>query len=153
VGPPPAPSCHPQDGLAAANYAFTAAFALELMAKLFAMGPRLYFSSKFNVFDCVVVVLSVAEIGIEQSLGADASSGLSALRSFRLLRVFRLAKTWKDFQVCAMLCVCVKVWGRQRAALDVHCCVRGSIHAFVSAQVCVRVCVCSCVLVCACVCA
>jgi hypothetical protein len=135
----------PQDGLAAANYAFTAAFALELAAKLFAMGPRLYFSSKFNVFDCVVVVLSVAEIGIEQSLGADASSGLSALRSFRLLRVFRLAKTWKDFQVCAMLCVCVKVWGRQGCSVCalfcawVHPCVceRAGVCAWVCARVCV----------------
>ncbi len=62
---------------------------------------RLYYSSKFNVFDCVVVGLSIVEIVVEQWVGSGASSGLSALRSFRLLRVFRLAKTWKDFQVRA----------------------------------------------------
>merc|ERR1719411_66351 len=72
------------------NLFFTAVFAFESFAKLFAMGPRFFFADKANDFDFVIVVLSIVE------LLAEGVKGLSMLRSFRLLRVFKLAKSWKS---------------------------------------------------------
>ena len=63
------------------NLVFTFVFAIELAIKLAALGPVAYFVSKVNVFDCVIVLVSLAELGTGQS-------GLTVLRSFRLLRIF-----------------------------------------------------------------
>jgi len=70
------------------NYFFTAAFAVEAVMKLMAMSPKFYFKEGWNIFDFIIVSLSLLELGL------DNVSGLSVLRSFRLLRVFKLAKSW-----------------------------------------------------------
>ncbi|XP_066265874.1 sodium channel protein type 4 subunit alpha B-like [Branchiostoma lanceolatum] len=70
------------------NYVFTAIFAAEFFLKLISLGPAVYFSSGWNCFDAIIVILSLAELGLE------GVQGLSVLRSFRLLRVFKLAKSW-----------------------------------------------------------
>ncbi|KAA0176357.1 hypothetical protein FNF27_02053 [Cafeteria roenbergensis] len=79
------------------NYCFTAIFAAEMLIKLAGLGLPMYCRSAFNVFDAVVVCVSVVEI-ILSLTSAELASGLSALRTFRLMRVFKLAKTWKDLQ-------------------------------------------------------
>lgn len=56
--------------------------------KLVALSPKFYFREGWNVFDFIIVVLSLLELGL------DGVQGLSVLRSFRLLRVFKLAKSW-----------------------------------------------------------
>lgn len=56
--------------------------------KLIAINPKFYFREGWNVFDFLIVSLSLIEIGL------DGVRGLSVLRSFRLLRVFKLAKSW-----------------------------------------------------------
>ena len=48
------------------------------------------FQDNWNIFDFVIVALSLVE------LLAEGIEGLSILRSFRLLRVFKLAKSWKS---------------------------------------------------------
>ena len=48
------------------------------------------FQDKWNIFDFIIVALSLVE------LLAEGIEGLSMLRSFRLLRVFKLAKSWKS---------------------------------------------------------
>ncbi|XP_064475313.1 sodium channel protein para-like isoform X2 [Ornithodoros turicata] len=70
------------------NYFFTATFAIEAGMKLMAMSPKNYFREGWNIFDFIIVALSLVEILL------DSGSGLSVLRSFRLLRVFKLAKSW-----------------------------------------------------------
>jgi len=72
------------------NYFFTAIFAVECVAKMSAMSPRYFFADGWNLFDFVIVALSIVELLFENV------SGLSMLRSFRLLRVFKLAKSWKS---------------------------------------------------------
>jgi len=79
------------------NYVFTAVFALEMVVKMAGLGCAKYSQSAFNVFDAVVVIVSLAEIVLAFA-AADLASGLSALRTFRLMRIFKLAKTWKDLQ-------------------------------------------------------
>ncbi|XP_076332243.1 sodium channel protein para-like isoform X6 [Tachypleus tridentatus] len=70
------------------NYFFTATFAIEAGLKLIAVSPKTYFREGWNIFDFIIVALSLLELTLE------GVQGLSVLRSFRLLRVFKLAKSW-----------------------------------------------------------
>ncbi|XP_076373626.1 sodium channel protein para-like isoform X3 [Tachypleus tridentatus] len=70
------------------NYFFTATFAIEAFMKLIAMSPKNYFKEGWNIFDFIIVALSLIELTL------SGVQGLSVLRSFRLLRVFKLAKSW-----------------------------------------------------------
>ncbi|XP_011298535.1 voltage-dependent T-type calcium channel subunit alpha-1H isoform X1 [Fopius arisanus] len=74
------------------NTVFSAVFAVEMLLKVVAEGPFGYISNGFNVFDGIVVILSVVELC--QSLTAErgGSSGLSVLRTFRLLRILKLVR-------------------------------------------------------------
>nr|WQE97497.1 voltage-gated sodium channel [Varroa destructor] len=74
--------------LRSGNYFFTATFAIEATMKLMAKSPKNYFKEGWNIFDFIIVALSLLELGLE------GVQGLSVLRSFRLLRVFKLAKSW-----------------------------------------------------------
>lgn len=85
------------DTLRVANYVFTALFTFEMVIKLIGLGVRGYAASFFNLFDGVIVIISLIEVGVELA-GLEASSGLSALRTFRLMRVFKLARSWEDLR-------------------------------------------------------
>lgn len=53
-----------------------------MFAKLVAMDPYYYFQEGWNIFDGIIVSLSLMELGL-----ADVE-GLSVLRSFRLVNLF-----------------------------------------------------------------
>ncbi|XP_036593864.1 sodium channel protein type 11 subunit alpha [Trichosurus vulpecula] len=72
------------------NYVFTGIFVAEMFFKIIALDPYYYFLRPWNIFDSIIVVLSLVEIIITNV----ANSNLSLLRSLRLLRVFKLAKSW-----------------------------------------------------------
>nr|XP_033960242.1 sodium channel protein type 4 subunit alpha-like isoform X2 [Pseudochaenichthys georgianus] len=74
--------------LSIGNLVFTGIFTAEMVLKLIAMDPYYYFQQGWNIFDGVIVCLSLMELGLSNV------EGLSVLRSFRLLRVFKLAKSW-----------------------------------------------------------
>lgn len=74
------------------NYFFTATFAVEALMKIVAQSPKFYFREGWNVFDAIVVALSMFELSMQGYHMGGRS--LSVLRSFRLLRVFKLARTW-----------------------------------------------------------
>jgi hypothetical protein len=46
-----------------------------------AMSPKFYFQEGWNIFDFIIVALSLIELGLANV------SGLSVLRSFRLVRI------------------------------------------------------------------
>ncbi|XP_078519331.1 sodium channel protein type 5 subunit alpha-like isoform X2 [Lissotriton helveticus] len=74
--------------LSVGNQVFTGIFTAEMVLKIIALDPYYYFQQGWNIFDSIIVILSLMELGL-------ASMGnLSVLRSFRLLRVFKLAKSW-----------------------------------------------------------
>ncbi|KAG8443545.1 hypothetical protein GDO86_012086 [Hymenochirus boettgeri] len=74
--------------LSVGNYVFTGIFTAEMVFKIIALDPYYYFQQGWNIFDSIIVTLSLMELCL-------ASMGnLSVLRSFRLLRVFKLAKSW-----------------------------------------------------------
>ncbi|KAJ8011470.1 hypothetical protein DPEC_G00058550 [Dallia pectoralis] len=74
--------------LSVGNLVFTVIFTAEMVFKLIAMDPYFYFQQGWNIFDGIIVCLSLMELGLSNV------EGLSVLRSFRLLRVFKLAKSW-----------------------------------------------------------
>jgi hypothetical protein len=83
---------------------FTAAFMGECAIKLLGLGPRWYFLNWWNVFDLIIVALSLVLVAIDIitkeyqcHAGPDVSTianlpWLSAVRVIRLFRVFRLIK-------------------------------------------------------------
>lgn len=73
--------------------------------KLIAMSPKYYFQEGWNIFDFIIVALSLLELGLE------GVQGLSVLRSFRLLRVFKLAKSWPTLNLL------ISIMGRTMGAL------------------------------------
>lgn len=67
------------------NIVFAALFMLEMILKIFCMGPKWYVSDSFNIFDGIVTIVSLVEIAALQG-----SSTFSVFRAFRMLRVLRL---------------------------------------------------------------
>ncbi|XP_055699426.1 sodium channel protein para isoform X18 [Phlebotomus papatasi] len=94
-----------EKALKSGNYFFTATFAIEATLKLIAMSPKYYFQEGWNIFDFIIVALSLLELGLE------GVQGLSVLRSFRLLRVFKLAKSWPTLNLL------ISIMGRTVGAL------------------------------------
>ncbi|XP_035271256.1 sodium channel, voltage gated, type V-like, alpha b isoform X3 [Anguilla anguilla] len=74
--------------LSVGNLVFTGIFTAEMTFKIIALDPYYYFQQGWNIFDSIIVSLSLMELGLSNV------EGLSVLRSFRLLRVFKLAKSW-----------------------------------------------------------
>ncbi|XP_073927115.1 sodium channel protein type 9 subunit alpha isoform X3 [Castor canadensis] len=91
--------------LSVGNLVFTGIFAAEMVLKLIAMDPYEYFQVGWNIFDSIIVTLSLVELFL-----ADVE-GLSVLRSFRLLRVFKLAKSWPTLNML------IKIIGNSVGAL------------------------------------
>ncbi|TKS67257.1 Sodium channel protein type 4 subunit alpha [Collichthys lucidus] len=76
--------------LSVGNQVFTGIFAAEMVLKIVAMDPYYYFQKGWNIFDSIIVTLSLMEL----CLAGILDTSMSVLRSFRLLRVFKLAKSW-----------------------------------------------------------
>ncbi|XP_077504522.1 calcium voltage-gated channel subunit cacophony isoform X12 [Amblyomma americanum] len=84
------------DFLYYAEFAFLGLFIFEMLIKVYALGPRIYFESSFNRFDCVVIAGSIFEV-VWSSL-KEGSFGLSVLRALRLLRIFKFTKYWSSLR-------------------------------------------------------
>ncbi|XP_046903387.1 sodium channel, voltage-gated, type I-like, alpha [Hypomesus transpacificus] len=91
--------------LSTGNLVFTGIFTAEMCFKIIAMDPYQYFQEKWNIFDGIVVTISLLEFGLANV------PGMSVLRSFRLLRVFKLAKSWPTLNML------IKIIGNSVGAL------------------------------------
>ncbi|XP_034722264.1 sodium channel protein type 4 subunit alpha B isoform X2 [Etheostoma cragini] len=94
-----------QELLSIGNLVFTVIFTAEMVFKLLAMDPYYYFQVGWNVFDSIIVTMSLVELGLANV------EGLSVLRSFRLMRVFKLAKSWPTLNML------IRIIGRSVGAL------------------------------------
>uniref|UniRef100_A0A4W3H790 Voltage-dependent T-type calcium channel subunit alpha n=1 Tax=Callorhinchus milii TaxID=7868 RepID=A0A4W3H790_CALMI len=74
------------NALEISNIVFTSLFALEMLLKILVSGPFGYIRNPYNIFDGIIVVISVWEIVGQQG------GGLSVLRTFRLMRVLKLVR-------------------------------------------------------------
>ncbi|XP_041974500.1 voltage-dependent calcium channel type A subunit alpha-1 isoform X10 [Aricia agestis] len=79
-----------------AEFVFLGLFMMEMWIKMYALGPRIYFESSFNRFDCVVISGSIFEVIWSEVKGG--SFGLSVLRALRLLRIFKVTKYWSSLR-------------------------------------------------------
>uniref|UniRef100_A0A3P9JVQ9 Sodium channel protein n=1 Tax=Oryzias latipes TaxID=8090 RepID=A0A3P9JVQ9_ORYLA len=70
--------------LSIGNKVFTGIFTAEMVLKIIALDPYYYFQERWNIFDGIIVTISLVELCFSINL----------LRSLRLLRVFKLAKSW-----------------------------------------------------------
>ncbi|XP_057675968.1 sodium channel protein type 2 subunit alpha-like isoform X1 [Corythoichthys intestinalis] len=91
--------------LSVGNQVFTGIFTAEMCLKVIALDPYYYFQEGWNIFDGIIVSLSLMELGLSNV------EGLSVLRSFRLLRVFKLAKSWPTLNML------IKIIGNSVGAL------------------------------------
>ncbi|KAM4627005.1 LOW QUALITY PROTEIN: sodium channel protein type 2 subunit alpha-like [Discoglossus pictus] len=98
-------SPHFENVLIVGNLVFTGIFTAEMVFKLIALDPYYYFQVGWNIFDGIIVSLSLMELGLSDV------EGLSVLRSFRLLRVFKLAKSWPTLNML------IKIIGNSVGAL------------------------------------
>ncbi|XP_041700319.1 sodium channel protein type 2 subunit alpha [Coregonus clupeaformis] len=101
---------HPMSGdfnkmLSMGNLVFTGIFTAEMCFKIIALDPYCYFKEGWNIFDGIIVSLSLMELGLANV------PGMSVLRSFRLLRVFKLAKSWPTLNML------IKIIGNSVGAL------------------------------------
>jgi len=78
---------------------FVWVFTVELIMKLIGLGFKAYSSDKFNLFDAVIVVISLVDFTLSLAIDMDSAAGImSAMRALRLLRVIKLARHWTAFQ-------------------------------------------------------
>ena len=77
-----------------ANVVFTTIFFLEMVLKMFGLGFKKYFSDGFNIFDSIIVCLSLLDAFL-----ASENSGVSVLRAFRLMRIFKIIKSWTSLRI------------------------------------------------------
>ncbi|XP_061634035.1 voltage-dependent R-type calcium channel subunit alpha-1E [Phyllopteryx taeniolatus] len=80
-----------------AEFLFLALFLTEMFLKMYSLGPRLYFHSSFNCFDCSVIVGSIFEV-LWGVFRPGTSFGISVLRALRLLRIFKITKYWASLR-------------------------------------------------------
>uniref|UniRef100_A0A671YKP7 Calcium voltage-gated channel subunit alpha1 E n=1 Tax=Sparus aurata TaxID=8175 RepID=A0A671YKP7_SPAAU len=85
------------DFLYYAEFLFLALFLTEMFLKMYSLGPRLYFHSSFNCFDCSVIVGSIFEV-LWGFFRPGTSFGISVLRALRLLRIFKITKYWASLR-------------------------------------------------------
>ncbi|KAK2571693.1 Voltage-dependent T-type calcium channel subunit alpha-1G [Acropora cervicornis] len=75
------------DAMEITNKIFVCIFSFEMVIKLLGDGIAMYLSSGQNVFDGIIVIVSVCEILLSRQ-----TSALSVFRSIRLLRIFKLVR-------------------------------------------------------------
>ncbi|XP_067270281.1 voltage-dependent R-type calcium channel subunit alpha-1E isoform X6 [Pseudorasbora parva] len=80
-----------------AEFLFLGLFLTEMFLKMYGLGPRLYFHSSFNCFDCGVIVGSIFEV-LWGFFRPGTSFGISVLRALRLLRIFKVTKYWASLR-------------------------------------------------------
>ena len=78
---------------------FVWVFTVEMLLKLIGLGFKNYIKDNFNVFDGLIVIVSLVDFTLSLTVQIESADGImSAFRALRLLRVVKLARHWKAFQ-------------------------------------------------------
>lgn len=80
------------------NEFFTWIFFVEMVFKLIGLGFTNYRKDPYNLFDAVIVIISLVDWTISRLPGVDAGAALNAFRALRLLRMMKLSKSWAALQ-------------------------------------------------------
>ncbi|GLI63280.1 hypothetical protein VaNZ11_006186 [Volvox africanus] len=73
-----------------ANWVLTGLFTAEMIIKVFGLGFWDYVRDSFNIFDALVVTISLVEIVLSTVAGLNAARALRVLKALRVLRLFKL---------------------------------------------------------------
>jgi hypothetical protein len=65
-----------------------------MIIKLIWLGPKNYIYDPYNIFDALVVTISIIDVTLSYSNVTSGKGAVSSFRAFRLVRVFKLAKFW-----------------------------------------------------------
>ncbi|EAR94798.2 cation channel family protein (macronuclear) [Tetrahymena thermophila SB210] len=89
------------------NQAFTYIFAIDMGLKLIGLGFALYCADRMNIFDGLIVILSIFDIIFLS--GSSGGSSFSAFRSLRILRVFRVLRVTRLLRSLKFMKILIKV--------------------------------------------
>lgn len=95
------------------NYALLSVFVVEMLLKVLAFGTLGYVNDRFNVFDAVIVLAGLVEVGF-------GNSSLAVARAFRLLRVLRATRLITRNKIMRRL---VDTTTQSFGAISSFCCV------------------------------
>eukprot|EP00899_Mesostigma_viride_P006366 jgi/Mesvir1/15730/Mv03304-RA.1 len=91
-----------KNALDKAGLTFTLIFIVEMALKVAGLGIRAYVADRFNLFDAIVVILSIVDLVVSASQGQGGSSSdggaFTALRTFRILRILKVVRSWRSLQ-------------------------------------------------------
>lgn len=76
------------------NYAFTIIFTIEMGLKILGLGLIGYIKDPMNIFDAIIVALSLVDIFF-----LSGSSVFKSVRIFRAFRVLRVTKLMRYFNI------------------------------------------------------
>ena len=63
-----------------------------MIFKIYGLGMKAYIRDGFNIFDAVLVIVSLIDLILEEYMDLSTGAGvLAVFRTLRLLRVFKLA--------------------------------------------------------------
>jgi Ion transport protein len=71
-----------------------------MMIKIIGLGLSNYVKDRVNVFDAIIVLVTVAESITQYAIDdSPNNASTSTFRAIRLLRFFKIARTFKSFQI------------------------------------------------------
>lgn len=70
-----------------------------MVMKIIGLGFTNYKQDSYNVFDAVIVCISLIDWALSRIPGLNAGSALNAFRALRLLRMMKLSKSWKALRI------------------------------------------------------
>lgn len=83
------------------NLSFTIIFAIEMGTKIVAYGPKGYLADRMNIFDGIIVILSLVEVIVMS--GGGALSAFRSVRIFRTFRVLRVTRLLRSLQFMGVI--------------------------------------------------
>ena len=69
-----------------------------MIIKLIGLGFQNYIKDGYNLFDAVIVIISLVDWTLGRVPEIDAGSALQAFKALRLLRMMKLSKMWPALQ-------------------------------------------------------
>ncbi|KAL4482140.1 hypothetical protein ABPG72_014953 [Tetrahymena utriculariae] len=100
-------SVNDQEILDQFNQAFTYIFVIDMGLKLIGLGFALYCADRMNIFDGLIVILSIFDMFFLS--GSSGGSSFSAFRSLRILRVFRVLRVTRLLRSLKFMKILIKV--------------------------------------------
>ncbi|ETO13904.1 hypothetical protein RFI_23463 [Reticulomyxa filosa] len=90
-----------QDALDILNDIFTVIFTIELIMKFVGLGPSLWFHDRFNIYDAIIVLISLLDMII--SAASNQPKIANVILAFRTLRVLRILRLFHRIQPLRIL--------------------------------------------------